>query len=177
MSSLASLAHEATGGSIFPFNTNFYITVSTIIPIFFLALAVQGTEYQDAMRALIIAFRTSRQDRRLRNIAVITIGYAFVIAVLGAGFSGEAIAINALYYGSDDPIQRGWTRLATLFLLVAVVGRPAWQMTKLSFKVARSLPGERSIGEQQEESSGGGEAAAPELGAAEKHETGKTDAD
>lgn len=177
MSSLASLAHEVRGGSIFPFNADFYITVSTIIPIFFLALAVQGTEYQDAMRALITAFRTSRQDRRLRNIAMITMGYALVIAVLGAGFSGEAIAINALYYGSDDPIQRGWTRLATLFLLVAVVARPAWQMTKLSFNVARSVPGERGIGEQQEESSGGGEAVVPELGAAEKHEMGKTDAD
>ena len=176
MSSLASLAHEAIGGSIF-FNANFYITVSTIIPIFFLALAVQGTEYQDAMRTAITALRTSRQDRLLRKIAMITTGYTFVIGVLVAGFSGEAIAINALYYGSDDPIQRGWTRLATLFLLVAVVARPAWQMAQLPFKIPRSLPGERGTGERQE-STGDGEAAPPpELGAGEKDETGKTGAD
>jgi hypothetical protein len=99
-----------------------------------------------------------------------------VIAVLVAGFSGEAVAINALYYSRDDTIQRGWARLATLFLLLAVVARPAWQMAQLPFTVTRALSGEGGADEQQE-SPGSGHAASPELGAGPKHETGKTGAD
>ncbi len=176
MSSLPSPAHGAIGRVIFPFNANFYIAVSTIIAILFLALAVQGTEYQDALRTRINALRAKRQDRWPTKIAMIVMGYLFVIAVLVAGFSGEAIAINALYYGHDDLIQRRWAELATLFLLVAVVARPAWQMAQLPFKVPRAVSGERGAAEQQE-SPDGGQAASPELGAGPKHETGKTGAD
>ncbi len=176
MRSLASLAHGTIGELTVPFNASFYIGVSTIIPILFLALAVQGTAYEDAVRTRITVLRASRQDRWLRKIAVLVMGYLFVIAVLVAGFSGEVIAINALYYGSDDPLQRGWARLTTLFLLLAVVARPAWQMAQLPFTVPRALSGEGGTGEQQE-SPGGGHAASPELGAGPKHETGKTGVD
>jgi hypothetical protein len=176
MRSLVSLAHGAIGELIAPFNANFYIGVSTIIPILFLALAVQGTQYEDAIRTRITVLRASRHDRWLRKIAVLVMGYLFVIAVLVAGFSGEAVAINALYYSRDDTIQRGWARLATLFLLLAVVARPAWQMAQLPFTVTRALSGEGGAGEQQE-SPGSGHAASPELGAGPEHETGETGAD
>ncbi len=70
MSSLPSPAHGAIGRVIFPFNANFYIAVSTIIAILFLALAVQGTEYQDALRTRINALRAKRQDRWPTKIAL-----------------------------------------------------------------------------------------------------------
>jgi hypothetical protein len=50
MSSLATLGHAAAPAPP-AFNGLFYATAATIIPVLFLALAVQGTAYQGASSA------------------------------------------------------------------------------------------------------------------------------
>jgi hypothetical protein len=50
MSSLASLAHEARTAAP-AFNGLFYATAATIIPVLFLAIAVQGPLYGDLLKA------------------------------------------------------------------------------------------------------------------------------
>jgi len=52
----AELAH-ATRLAAPPFNANFCITAATIIPVPFLAIAVQGRAYQDLMEAVTAADR------------------------------------------------------------------------------------------------------------------------
>jgi hypothetical protein len=51
MSSLASQAHAAAATTLTPSAIAFYATAATIVPVLFIALAVQGTAYQNMLRA------------------------------------------------------------------------------------------------------------------------------
>src|SRR5262249_44735457 len=48
LATLATLAHAAPAAQ--PFNATFYATVATVIPVLFLALAVQGRLYEDLLK-------------------------------------------------------------------------------------------------------------------------------
>jgi hypothetical protein len=50
----AALAHAPAA---VPFNANFYITAATVIPVLFLAIAVQGRTYENLLKAFSDAFR------------------------------------------------------------------------------------------------------------------------
>lgn len=50
MSSFALLAHGARAAAL-AFNTAFYATAATIIPVLFLAIAVQGRAFQEMLKA------------------------------------------------------------------------------------------------------------------------------
>jgi hypothetical protein len=62
MSSLATLAHDAPAPSAF--NSAFYATVATVIPVLFLAIALQGNTHQDLLLAYAARVRTYRQRMR-----------------------------------------------------------------------------------------------------------------
>ena len=118
MSSLTSLTSESSHGVTF--NATFYATVATVIPVLYLAFAVQGTAYQNALRAAFSLLRTRTNGSLRRETAA---GATFVLllltgsySILLAGFFGEAIAINALYNSHDDPALRNAARLITLLL-------------------------------------------------------------
>lgn len=58
MTSLASLAHQASPPA---FNSAFYATAATVIPVLFLAIAVQGRSYENLLKASAGAIRRSQQ--------------------------------------------------------------------------------------------------------------------
>jgi hypothetical protein len=62
MSSLASLAHGARAAAP-AFNGLFYATAATIIPVLFLAIAVQGPLYGDLLKASDAALRRFREHK------------------------------------------------------------------------------------------------------------------
>ena len=122
MSSLAALAHAGHVRSA-PFNGLFYATAATIIPVLYLALAVQGNLYTDLLKAGSgadprVFRRRFREDPRgpLRVI----IGQIFRLAAAG-------IAVGIPIFGTLGEIQalitlyRGHTVGLPLVVLAAVV--------------------------------------------------------
>lgn len=66
MISLVALTHAATAPA---FNSLFFATAATMIPVLFLAIAVQGTTYQDLVKAYLAANRRSELTSVLRQWA------------------------------------------------------------------------------------------------------------
>src|ERR1700689_1254898 len=96
MSSLASLAHEAR--TVAPaFNGLFYATAATIIPVLFLAIAVQGPLYGDLLKAsgtTLRRFREHKAGSSPRRLGL----HLWVGSVLA---SGAAVAILIVTVGGE----------------------------------------------------------------------------
>lgn len=70
MTTLALLAHHAAAPA---FNTAFYATAATVIPVLFLAIAVQGRGYDALVKAFGAAFRRLRSTPRSGD-GIVTVG-------------------------------------------------------------------------------------------------------
>jgi hypothetical protein len=127
MNSLASLAHHPP-----PLNASqiaFFATAATVIPVLYLALAVQGRAYgtliQIANRAeQEVAVRARVRGKKRWGLGLtgnIAVNLATLI-LLYAG-TGEFQALDALYTGSGDSNGQ-YVLFATTFLLILVVGGP-----------------------------------------------------
>jgi hypothetical protein len=101
--SLITLARDAPAGP--PFNANFYIVTATVIPVLYLAIAVQGRGVEDLIKLSIRASLRTVSDPRPResglrqqaanSLAGIPAVIALLILLAGAG--AEVLAIVALY--------------------------------------------------------------------------------
>src|SRR5580704_3737719 len=105
MSSLASLAHEARTAAP-EFNGLFYATAATIIPVLFLAIAVQGPLYGDLLKTSAATLRRFREHKagssprrlilRLWIGSVLASGAAVAILIVTVGGEIEALlSLNA----------------------------------------------------------------------------------
>ncbi len=88
------------------FNALFYATIATIIPVLFLAAAVQGRAYQDLLAAAFPARErrftgTRRQQQRARNRVGILRTAA--IAIVAFSVAGELEALISLQVQSAPP--------------------------------------------------------------------------
>ena len=148
MTSLALAAH-ATRAATPPFNANFYIVVATVIPVLFVAIAVQGRVLETLASAATSAAhdyqRALRSRARLKAIAaqaraLLPIATASLVVIDGA--FGEIIAIVALQN------QRGGTETfvatAVVLLTFAAAAGPALTCGKTVLKVMDLLNGESS---------------------------------
>jgi len=100
------------------FNADFYVTCATVIPVLFLAAAVQGQAFVFLLQRAERATAQQRQwiTRRFFRLRV--------TAIVIAGIAGEPIALWALYRESERPWQRPTVLAATLILLLAVAAAP-----------------------------------------------------
>lgn len=126
------------------FPSDFYVTCATVIPVLFLALAVQGQAYGLVLRTSERAEGYSnttwrrglglqppaRQERPLQGaremlaeIASLALWVIALLIVFAGGF-GEGLALYALYRGSEPADARRWVLVATLVLVAAVVAGP-----------------------------------------------------
>jgi hypothetical protein len=149
MTTIVLLASSATKAP--PFNGLFYATVATVIPVLFLAVAVQGKEstYESLMRGATEGFsrlnlqrlqRMPGSTRRPQVLAAVSMIGATVLAVaiLSAGVVGEVTVVSALYYrrAAHGP----WYVLAeVVFLAYAAGAAPAAALGKFIFAVWRPL--------------------------------------
>jgi hypothetical protein len=148
------------------FNADFYVTCATVIPVLFLAVAVQGPTYESLFKAALRA--DARTERRYASLALVLLNIAVVIVFAGSG--GEGMALWTLYRGSEVSGWRGWVFGLTLFLVAVVVAGPVLSTLRWSGLLhdPGSLPrqavsGEAEASEDQPAEPGGGSAGqAPE---------------
>jgi hypothetical protein len=124
-----ALAHSQAAPA---FNGLFYATAATIIPVLFLALAVQGTIYQDFLTAAVGAARSIGRGHRSRRYpsltAVLTLGPIMMIALAGLipiyGAAGELAAIYALAEQKSGLLAAGLVPGAVIVLAAATAAGP-----------------------------------------------------
>jgi hypothetical protein len=77
------------------FNAAFYSTAATVIPVLFLAVAVQGSTYQDLLKAAGAMYKRTRRDQIIRKVAM-TLPLIPALFILVYGVQGEIVAISSL---------------------------------------------------------------------------------
>jgi hypothetical protein len=110
-----------------PFNSDFYVTCATVIPVLFLALAVQGRSWEAMLRTALEqgqAARRGRWHRRMRAQAASRLAQLTAFAILLAGAGGEWISLVALYRGRDGRGESATILVLTLVLVVATASGP-----------------------------------------------------
>ena len=108
------------------FNATFYATAAAVIPVLFLALAVQGRGFGELLRAATTAPEEAAVRKRRDPVLLFPprVLLAAAFAIMTAGVVGEGTAMFDLYSGSASGFD-GITVLATtLVLLLAVVTGP-----------------------------------------------------
>jgi hypothetical protein len=170
MSSLALLAHHHPASPAF--NGLFYGTAATLIPVFFLALAVQGGLYETLLRGADKAADYERKAANaafLRQIAGGAVGLAGIVpqliayAILAFGIGGEITAINALSTQKAGSDAHAFVYLASIVLAGAIglspalaflaslwrsTGAPWWESVRAAARTARLLAQQRNAGTQ-----------------------------
>ena len=136
MTSLALLAHDAkTTAPVF--NVTFYSVAATVIPVLFLALAVQGRMYENLMKAASDAVETGYRQVRLwrqnpgsvrtrEALGPFLTPYAAIgaaVAILAVGVIGEILALTSLYLRRPAGTPQGMLT-AVLILTVAAAAVP-----------------------------------------------------
>ncbi len=141
MSSLASLAHAAEPA----FNGLFYATVATIIPVLFLALAVQGRTSENLVKVTMNADKRRRRGtwKYLGGDLTLPRAVAAAAATVAAnaplmiaafivifGVHGEINGLLALYYQRASATTGGYVLDETIFLLVALAAVAVWTFAR-----------------------------------------------
>jgi hypothetical protein len=145
MSSLAALAHAA--GATGPvFNHDFYATAATIIPVLFLAIAVQGSLYNDLLKVSVEAVRRFRarnarsSSRRgaLRAWTATILAPSAAIFILLFGVTGEIQALVSLsgQHAVGDPAG---PLIAAVMLTLASAAGPALALIGTFVTMVRRL--------------------------------------
>lgn len=137
MSSLASLAHEARTAAP-AFNGLFYATAATIIPVLFLAIAVQGPLYGDLLKASGTTLRRFREHKagssprrlvlRLWIGSVLASSAAVAILIVTVGGEIEALLSLNAQRAYGDP--HAAIAAAVLLTAAAAIG-PALAFVRL----------------------------------------------
>lgn len=137
-------SHPAPG-----FNGLFYATVATIIPVLFLAIAVQGSVYQGLLTASARAvdrgellFRQQIQDYGWGRVSARTVirmfaPWAVAAFILVFGVLGEIEALFALYW--QRPVGPVGVLVSALFLIAAVAAAPALAFGRLMLAMMRTI--------------------------------------
>jgi hypothetical protein len=128
------------------FPSDFYVTCATVIPVLFLARAVQAERsFPSYLRAFIglgsrsspshipdgrgisaaqgFAMRWPGAVEAMERAAYVFLAYVGLANVIAGGI-GEALALQALYSRSDYPVTRVVVLVATLLLVVSVLTGP-----------------------------------------------------
>jgi hypothetical protein len=137
MTSLGTLAHAAAPPAP-AFNGLFYATAATIIPVLFLAIAVQGSLYGDLLQASAAALRRFREHKagasprrlvlRLWIGSVLASGAAVAILIVTVGGEIEALVSLKMERAYGDP--QAAIAAAVLLTAAAAVG-PALAFARL----------------------------------------------
>jgi hypothetical protein len=105
----------------------FYATTATIIPVLFLAIAVQGPGYENLLKALSAMTWRAEQTRRwlfTSGIAVITAGAIAALIVFIAAVS-EILASYALYQQQTEISTAQMVLTGVILLIFVTAAGPA----------------------------------------------------
>ena len=95
---------------------------ATVIPVLFLAVAVQGDAYKSVLQAAMAAAQTKTSDGCMRRLKAFLVSRAlqlFGYWIWCAGFIGELLALMVLYQGHETRGSRLMVFICTILLIFA----------------------------------------------------------
>jgi hypothetical protein len=123
-----------------PSQIAFYATVATVIPVLFLAIAVQGRVILGLFKTGVRLITTESQIRRLDDVmgtsdnrpqprsatgwailCLVVLLQFIAIAIVAAGGYGKLLSVYALYQGHDQTTTRQTVLVATMFLIILLI--------------------------------------------------------
>jgi hypothetical protein len=174
MSSLALVAQHSAA-AVPAFNGGFYSTIATIIPVLFLAIAVQGTAYGILVKTVAYGIRLYRRAMPVTSTVIrmspLTGAWVLAVVVIGAwlalgvlvlvsvltlisGLAGEIIAVIALYRQHAIAGSGAFVLGATIFLVVMTAAGPAWALGRSLVQAVRQQLDDAKPGTDAESQSG-----------------------
>jgi hypothetical protein len=163
------------------FPSDFYVTCATVIPVLFLAIAVQGRTWESILHNYRTADQVASEDfaRKWRDarstwerakVVFVRRGSAnfkssnltlAIVYIIAAGTFGEFMALLTLYRGSEVRSGRFIVFVATLILVAAVAAGPI----RAAFFVPQpSAPGEAEAADKQPREPGPDDRTEPRAG-------------
>jgi hypothetical protein len=169
MNSVALAAHTTAAAPAF--NGLFYATAATIIPVLFLAIAVQGRTYENLVKTLRAPSPrwtwtfTGPWRQQLPAVIVALATMTIVVAILVFGAVSEILAVYALYQ------QQALARIgqgvlnAVIFLVIATAAGPALAFLRALFTHPKSNePASSESSGKQEPGASQADEPGPEVG-------------
>jgi uncharacterized membrane protein len=166
MSSLAPLSLAAAPAAP-AFNVDFYVTTATVIPVLFLALALQSSTYENLLKAFSAMAHASdaleprwpgaspRYQEVAAGIAAATLAIIAILLLFVAVVS-EVLAVYALYQRQAQSTTGGVVLFGAILMVIATAAGPALTLLRVlainmgSVSPAPDEPtGSGSSGEQQ----------------------------
>jgi hypothetical protein len=161
LSGMTSLTLPAHATAAPAFNALFYATMATVIPVLFLALAVQGRMYEDMVRAYSAAARRltplhlHASFRQLtQHLTAVFVRYVLALAMSGIlvfGTLGEVFAADALY--RQQAVAGPFVLFGVIFMAIVTAAGPALAYLRLLPDDFRQLRDFRRAGSRQAGSS------------------------
>jgi magnesium-transporting ATPase (P-type) len=132
-----------------PTEIAFYATCATVVPVLFLAFAVQGRTWRTMLSVAVSSAKIKRElgHRPWGAWRLIFFGYL----VLLAGLVGEGYSIGGLYYDRQDTQRTITVLVAVIFLNFTVVSIPMNLFTSALWAVWRSKTQAQATSEQDSE--------------------------
>jgi ABC-type Fe3+ transport system permease subunit len=132
------------------FNADFYVTAATIIPIFLLALTLQGRTIEDLLSRIYKEYqREYSRDillsavQRLRVAIIAFLILVVIILIIYSGFLGEWYSVTSLYNRASS-VNHYRAVLGSIFiLLIIVVAGPMVKIGGAYWRGFRLLYGRR----------------------------------
>ena len=151
-----------------PSGIAFYATAATVIPILFLALAVEGSTWENMVRNVVTAGDVmrwrdpaARELRRASRLLFLLLAISGFLVIF-AGFGGEFVAIATLYNGSNASGSAGFVVLAVILLTAGVAAVPAAKFGKVVLEAWLTAPASvEQIARPEEQADGTGEKDVP----------------
>jgi hypothetical protein len=117
-----------TSAPLTPANIAFYATAAAVIPVLFIAIAVQGN-LAKALLPRAADLRSELGKPPSRRLSLTSFRFRVTIAV-SIGFAGSAAEVSALlilYGGKDITADRIYVLVATILLVAAAATGPAYE--------------------------------------------------
>lgn len=124
------------------FNSDFYVACATVIPVLFLAYAVQGDAYKNLLDIAVRKAKLKADDGWVGQWKVIIVTRTLqqiAYSIWYAGAAGEILALQMLYQEHDSSTQRLTVFVCTVWLILAVAAGPYSVYRKMGKQVNRQL--------------------------------------
>ena len=121
MTGLAAFANSAPAAQ--PFDATYYATIATVIPVLFLAIAVQGHMFEGLIKAAADLAAKRRAQGRYPLDALLLLSLCGLTVIYGG--MGELLALAALRHQQDGLAQQWISEPAALALTIFATAGPA----------------------------------------------------